>query len=58
MRYLIILRDPETGRQSAAYTEWRMDIAPEYGAVVGDMARGLISFDNGKSWKEIEDDHL
>ena len=60
MRYLIIIRDPVTGKQSAFFSS-RYDYENLYSAehemIVIDRSNNLVSF-NGKDWEDIEEDHL
>ena len=60
MRYLIIIRDPETWVQSAFFSD-RYDYENLYSAehdmIVIDRAGSTVSFD-GKTWQDIEEDHL
>lgn len=54
MRYLIICKD-----KTSFYTNWYGDgnSFGEYIFCVVDLAANKITFD-GKTWKDIEDDHL
>ena len=60
MRYLIIIKDPVTGKQSAFFSD-RYDYENLYSAehemIVIDRVKNLVTFD-GSNWKDIEEDHL
>lgn len=60
MRYLIIIRDPETWVQSAFFSD-RYDYENLYSAehdmIMVDGKKNLVTFD-GQNWQEIEEDHL
>lgn len=60
MRYLIIVIDPDTGKQSAFFSD-RYDYENLYSAdhdmIVVDRVKNLITFD-GETWQDIEEDHL
>ena len=60
MRYLIIIKDPETGVQEAFYSTW-YNYTNLYSAmhemVVVDLIKVLITY-NGYDWDKIERDHL
>jgi len=60
MKYLIITQDPTTGQRSAFYTDWFIaenNYNADYNMIVIDRTQHLITFD-GKTWQNIEDDHL
>lgn len=60
MRYYVICEDPITGKRSAFATDWydyENLYNPEYKMIILDWEKDLISFD-GKTWEEIEEDHL
>lgn len=60
MRYLIISKDPVTGKQDAFYTKW-FDFEnlynPEYKVIVVDLVEDKITFD-GNNLEDIQYDHL
>lgn len=58
MKYLIIATDSRTGEKTAFYTNWyryENNYAP--GMIVVDRTQRIITFD-GKTWSDIEEDHL
>jgi hypothetical protein len=60
MSHLVILQDPETGKRSAFFTRWYdadKHYNPAYSMVVVDLTSLLITFD-GKTWEDVEEDHL
>ncbi len=60
MKYLVIVQDPTTGKQSAFYTNWfdaDNNYNPDYNMIVIDRTQHLITFD-GEMWQDIEEDHL
>lgn len=60
MRYLIIIRDPVTGDQSAFFSsryDYENLYSAEHDMIVVDRRKNLITFD-GQNWQEIEEDHL
>ena len=60
MRYLIIIKDPETGQQSAFFSsryDYENLYSAEHDMIVVDGKKNLVTFD-GKTWQEIEEDHL
>lgn len=60
MEYLIICDNPETGKPYVFYTDW-YDYENFYNAelnmIVIHYTSGEITYD-GKTWEEIEQDHL
>lgn len=60
MNYLIICDNPETGKPYAFYTDWYQfdnHYNAELNMVVANLAKGEITYD-GKTWEEIDEDHL
>lgn len=60
MRYLIIIKDSDTGKQSAFFSsryDYENLYSAEHDMIVVDGKKNLVTFD-GKTWQEIEEDHL
>lgn len=60
MRYLIIIKDPETGVQSAFYSsryDYENLYSAEHDMIVVDLYNHFVTFD-GVNWNELETDNL
>lgn len=59
MKYLVIVKNPCTGEESAFYTNWygSEKFNPQMEMIVIDLTQHLITFD-GEVWKDIEEDSL
>lgn len=58
--YIVLTKDPNTGKKEAFETEWyeyENHYNPDYEMIVIDLSEHRVSFD-GKHWDEIEEDHL
>ena len=60
MRYLIIIKDPTTGIQSAFFSsryDYENLYSAEHDMIVVDRKKNIVTFD-GETWRDIEEDHL
>lgn len=60
MRYIVITKDPETGKKETFYTNWYGDeLVPDDDCMIAviDKVNNLVTYDN-EHWEEIEEDNL